>query len=60
MLSPMELSYQPQKIKIKIHLKIQTRHCYTYGEVDSTIILLKHPKIDFPVAVRCFSYANTS
>ena len=48
----MELSYQPRKIKI--------RHCYTYGEVDSTIILLKHPKIDFPVAFQCFSYANTS
>ena len=52
----MELSYQPQKIKIQI----QILRCYTYGEVDSTIILLKHPKIDFPVAFRCFSYANTS
>ena len=50
----MELSYQPQKIKIKIC------HCYTYGEVDSTIILLKHPKIDFLVPFRCFSYENTS
>ena len=46
----MELSYQPQKIKIKIRLKIESPHCYTYGEVDSTIILLKHPKIDCLVA----------
>ena len=56
----MELSYRPHKIKIKIRLKIQIHRCYTYDEVDSTIILLKHPKIDFPVAFRCFSYANTS
>ena len=50
----MELSYQPHKIKIKI------RRCYTYSEAHSTIILLKHPKIDFLVDFRCFSYTNTS
>jgi hypothetical protein len=54
MRSPMELSYQLEEIKIKI------RRCYTCGEVDSTITLLKHPKIDFLVAFRRFSYTNKS
>ena len=56
----MKLSYQPQDSKIQIFLKIQIRCCYTYSEVDSTIILLKHPKIDFLVAFRCLYYTNTS
>jgi hypothetical protein len=50
----MELSYQREDIKIQI------RRCYTCGEADSTITLLKHPKIDFLVAFRCFSYTNRS
>ena len=49
----MELSYQREDIKIKIF------HCYTCGEAKSTITLLKHPKIDFIMAFRCFSYTNT-
>jgi hypothetical protein len=35
------------KKRIQIHLKIQIHYFYTYDKVDSTIILLKHPKIDF-------------
>ena len=50
----MELSYQREDIKIQIHC------CYTYGEADNTITLLKHPKIDFLVSFRCFSYTNIS
>jgi hypothetical protein len=52
--SPMELSYQQEDIKIQI------RRCYTCGEADSTITLLTHPKIDFLVAFRRFSYTNRS
>jgi hypothetical protein len=50
----MELSYQQHDIKIQI------RRCYICSEVDSAIILFKHPKIDFLVAFQCFSYTNTS
>jgi hypothetical protein len=50
----MGICYQPHKIKI------QVRHCYTYAQVDSTISLFQQPSIDFSVAFRCFSYANTS
>jgi hypothetical protein len=41
---PMEQSYQQVEIKIKI------RHCYTCSEADSTITLIRHPKVDFLVA----------
>jgi hypothetical protein len=50
----MELSYQQEEIKIKI------RRCYTYGEDDNTITLLRHPKIDFLVSFRRFSYTSRS
>jgi hypothetical protein len=50
----MELSYQRENIKIQIC------RCYTWGEADNTITLLKHPKIDFLVAFRRFSYTNRS
>ena len=56
----MELSYQRKDIKIQIRLELQIFHCYTCDEVDSTIILLEHPEIDFLVDFRCFSYTNTS
>jgi hypothetical protein len=50
----MELSYQQEDIKIQIH------RCYTCGEANNIITLLTHPKIDFLVAFRCFSYKNRS
>jgi hypothetical protein len=46
--------------EINHKIKIQVRRCYTYGQVDSTISLFQQPSIDFSVAFRCFSYANTS
>jgi hypothetical protein len=46
--------------EINHNIKIQVRRCYTYGQVDSTISLFQQPSIDFSVAFRCFSYANTS
>jgi hypothetical protein len=39
---PMEQSYQREEIK--------NFHCYTCSEADSTITLLRHPKVDFLVA----------
>ena len=50
----MKVSYQQEDIKIQI------LRCYTCGEVGSTITLLIHPKIDFLVAFRRFSYTNKS
>ena len=50
----MELSYEQEAITIQIC------HCYTCGEVDSTITLLRHPKIDFLLAFLCFSYTSRS
>jgi hypothetical protein len=50
----MELSYQREDIKIQIF------RCYTCGEANSTITLLRHPKIDFLVAFRGFSYTSRS
>ena len=48
----MELSYQREDIKIQIH------RWYTCDEADGTITLLKHPKIDFLVVFRRFSYTR--
>jgi hypothetical protein len=54
MRSLMEQSYEQEDIKIQI------RRCYTCGEANSTKTLLKHPKIDFLVTFRRFSYTNRS
>ena len=50
----MELSYQG------VNIKIQICRCYTCSEADSTITLLRHPKVDFLVAFQHFSYTIRS
>ena len=50
----MEQSYEREDIKIQI------RHSYTCDEPNSKKNLLKHPKIDFLVTFRRFSYTNKS
>ena len=50
----MEQSYEREDSKIQI------RPCYICGEANSTKNLLKHPKIDFIVTFRHFSYTNKS
>jgi hypothetical protein len=54
MRSLMEQSYEREDIKIQIH------RCYTCDEARSKETLLKHPKNDFLVTFRCFSYTNRS